>query len=246
MATLETHRTRKVSRWRWLTVGAGAFLVLVSALVAVWWALSRETRTTTYEVRGQLEAITLDLGSADATVVGAGGRSSVGVRYVDRFAFDRPAETSRSVRDGELHIRSRCPDAMLSPCTTGFRVTVPDNVPLTVLTSSGSVRFDGFRGSARVQTGSGDVSIERYCGFALSARADTGDVSAGAACAFERLELRSRTGDVRALVPAGRYRVDADTDTGVRRLRGVTAVDDSPFQVLAISDTGDVTVEATP
>ena len=69
-------------------------------------------------------------------------------------------------------------------------------------------------------------------------------MSATAACAPERLELRSRTGDVRAVVPPGRYRIDADSDDGTRTVRGLAPVDDAPFQILALSRGGDVRIEA--
>jgi hypothetical protein len=207
VAAIQTDRSPRTSRWRWLAGASAGFVVLVGAAGLIWWAASRETRTTTYAVRGSLEAITLDLGQADVTVVGAGGESSVGVRHVDEFAFGRPPETTRRVVDGELRLRSRCPDAILNPCSSSYRVSVPDNIPLTVLTSSGDVRFDGVRGSVRVQTGSGDV---------------------------------------RVLVPQGRYQVDADSDAGPPTIRGVVQVEDSPFEIVALSDTGAVVVEASP
>jgi DUF4097 and DUF4098 domain-containing protein YvlB len=124
-------------------------------------------------------------------------------------------------------------------------VTVPDNVRVTVRTTSGDVRFNGYRGSASVDTGSGDISVGGFCGFALRARASSGDVNAGASCSLERMELRSRTGDVRAVVPSGRYQVDAETDDGERVVRGVTVAEDAPFQIQALSSSGDVVVEAS-
>ena len=124
-------------------------------------------------------------------------------------------------------------------------MTVPDNVRVTVRTTSGDVRFNGYRGSASVDTGSGDVNVAGFCGFALRARAQSGDVNAGASCALERMELRSRTGDVRAVVPSGRYQVDAETDDGDRVVRGVTVAEDAPFQIQVLSSAGDVAVEAS-
>ena len=50
-------------------------------------------------------------------------------------------------------------------------------------------------------------------------------------------------GDVHAIVPAGRYRVDADSDGGSSRIAGLTAVEDAPFQIQALSGAGDVDVE---
>jgi hypothetical protein len=227
-------------------VTACAALVGAAALaVAIWWFVTAETSVASYAVRGSVDGVTLDLGAADVEIVGGGDRPDIEVRRTDEFAFGRRAESRRSASDGELSISSRCPrSAVLHVCSARYRVTVPDNVRVTTRTTSGDVRFNGYRGSASVDTGSGDISVGRFCGFALRARAQSGDVSAGASCALERLELRSRTGDVRAVVPAGRYQVDAVTDDGTRTVRGVTVAEDAPFQIQALSSAGDVAVEA--
>ena len=120
---------------------------------------------------------------------------------------------------------------------------MPDNVPVVVRTSSGDVRLSSYRGSATIATTTGDISVAAYCGFLLQARADSGDVDAAASCAPERLLLRSNSGDVRAVVPPGRYRVDADSDGGRRRVAGLTSAEDAPFQIQALSGAGDVDVE---
>ena len=219
---------------------AGAALTLT-----LWWLVTSESTVTTYTVDGRLNGITLDLGSADLVVVGGGDRATVEVRRTDEFAFGRRAESERVAEDGVLAIRSRCPQTVLGACSARYRLTVPDNVRLVVRTSTGSVRFTGYRGSAEVDTGQGDVAVVGFCGFALRARSLGGDVTAGASCAVERLELRSRTGDVRAVVPVGRYQVDADSDVGSRSVRGVTLADDAPFQIQALSSGGDVSVEAS-
>ena len=44
---------------------------------------------------------------------------------------------------------------------------------------------------------------------------------------------------VRAVVPPGRYQLDADSDGGDRTVRGVTAAEDAPFQIQALSSAGD-------
>lgn len=219
---------------------AGAALTLT-----LWWLLSSQSSVATYSVGGALNGITLDLGSADAEIVGGGDRPAVEVRRTDEFAFGRRAETQRSADGGVLAIRSRCPRTVLGVCSARYRLTVPDNVRVTVRTTSGRVRFTGYRGSAEVDTGQGDVAVAGFCGFALRARSLGGDVSASSSCAVERLELRSRTGDVRAVVPPGRYQVDADSDVGSRTVRGLTPAEDAPFQIQVLSSAGDVTVEAS-
>jgi putative adhesin len=245
-ADAHPHR-RRPSSWTWL-VTVSACLVGGSALVlGVWWLASREERVSTYAVRGSLNAVTLDLGDADAVIVGGGeGRPAVDVRRTERFAFGRSAEARREVAGGVLRLRSRCPQVVLGSCSASYRLTVPDNVPVTVRTGAGDVRFTRYRGSARIDTEAGDIAVAAFCGFALQARAETGHVSASAACPPERLTLRSASGDVRAVVPPGRYRVDADTDGGRTEVRGITAADESPFQIQALSSSGDVEVGSQP
>ncbi len=228
-------------------VTASASVVLLAVLgLGAWWVASSERRVTSYSVRGTLSAIALDLGNADAEIVGGREAPVVDVRRTDSFAFDQPAEAERRVSRGTLSLRSRCPVTVLGSCSASYRLTVPNNVPVTIRTASGNVRLNGFRGSARIDTLTGDVSASAYCGFVLRARAEEGDVSASASCAPNRLELRSRNGDVRAVVPPGRYRIDADSDTGSQRVDGLTSADDAPFQILALSGEGNVLLEAGP
>jgi hypothetical protein len=229
-----------------LVTASAAIVLTVVVATAAWWIASSEERVTAYEVRGALSGIRLDLGGADAEIVGGREAPVVEVRRTDRFAFGLPSENRRAIVGGALSIRSRCPESVLRTCSARYRITVPNNVPITLRTDSGDVRVNGLRGSARITTGTGDISAAAFCGFLLHAEAGSGDVSAAAACATERLELRSRTGDVRAVVPPGRYRIDADSDEGDQRVRGLRAADDAPFQILALSRTGDVDLEAGP
>jgi hypothetical protein len=209
----------------------------------VWWGASRETRTTSYRVLGDLSGIDLDLGDADVQIDGGGG--AVEVRRVDRFSFGHASTERRSVHGGVLRLVSRCPDQVLGACRAAYRLTVPDNVPVQLETASGSVRLNGVRASVQVTTGSGAIAATGFCGHALRAVSDSGAVVATADCSVEQFTLRSRSGDVHAIVPAGRYRVDAQSDAGSRRVRGVVAADDAPFQVQALSTSGDVSVDGT-
>ena len=65
----------------------------------------------------------------------------------------------------------------------------------------------------------------------------------GAACAPPRLSLRSGSGSIRAVIPPGRYDLDAESTSGSESVRGVTARDDAPYSVQALSASGDVSVE---
>jgi hypothetical protein len=229
--------------WWWLVAACVLVLAAAAGVLAIWWAATRETRTGTYRVLGDLAGIQLDLGAADVEIDGGGG--AVEVRRVDRFAFGHPSRERRTVTAGTLTIASRCPDQVLGACRTAYRVTVPDNVPVEIRTSSGNVRMSGVRASVTVTTGSGAIAAVGFCGHSLRAVSDSGGVQATAECSTEQLELRSRSGDVSAVVPAGRYRVDAQSDAGEERIHGITNADDAPFEVQALSTTGDVSVDGT-
>jgi hypothetical protein len=232
---------RRTTPWWWLVAGSALILVVVAATLAVWWVVSSETRITTYRVVGTPSAIELMIDAADVDVVGGAG--AVQVRRTDRFAFGRGPDERREVNGGVLRISSNCPDTVLATCSSAYRVEVPDNVQLTVGTSSGSVAVAGLKGSARIATGSGAIAVDAFCGFALSATSASGDVRATTDCSPDSVQLRSGSGDVRAVVPAGRYQVEALSDEGAQRVTGVVVSDDASFRIEALSTTGDVVVE---
>ena len=105
------------SRWTLLVAASAVVVAGVAVLIVVWWALSSEQRVTCYAVRGSLESISLDLGNADAEIVGGRDAPVVEVRRTDRFAFGQPAERRRDVSDGVLRLRSRCAQAILGSCS---------------------------------------------------------------------------------------------------------------------------------
>ena len=151
--------------------------------------------------------------------------------------------TERNVRGSVFGVKSRCPTALLSPCSVGYRVIVPDNIAVDVRTTGGDVSFRGYRGSARVTTTSGAIAISGYCGNSLDARAGAGDITFDADCAPPRLSLRSYSGSIRAAIPPGRYDLDAESSAGDERVRGVTATSAAPYSVQVLSTSGDVFVE---
>jgi hypothetical protein len=221
--------------------------VLVGAValgLLIWSIASSEERRVSYSVRGALGGVALDLGDADVEVTGGGRATALLVSHVDEYGFGHAPSTQRSIAGGMFRVRSRCPETVMHGCSVRYRVVVPDNVPLTVQTDDGSVRFRGYRGSARVTTGGGDIDINGFCGFSLQARAEGGgDIDATTACPPPQLSLRTTTGAVRARVPAGRYRVDASTSGGRAQVRGVTVDAGAPFAIQALSSSGAVSVE---
>jgi hypothetical protein len=219
----------------------------VALVLGVWSLTQHHRRTVSYTVQGSLAGIELDLGDADLDVVGAGSRGQVAIEHVDDYGFDHDATVRRSVDAGVFRVRSRCPVTVLHGCSVRYRVAVPDNLPLTINTTTGSVRMNGYRGSAWITTGDGDIDVDGFCGFLLQARAEgRGHVAASTACAPPQLTLRSRTGAVHALVPAGRYRVEATTAGGRAVVRGIQSAAEAPFSIQALSSSGSVLVERRP
>lgn len=232
-----------LSPWGRLVTASAVIVVGSVVTIGVWELATTERQTTSYQVRGAVNGIDLDLGGGDAKIIGAGTSPLVAVQRTDHSSFGHDAQTRRSLVAGVLRIRSRCPLTVMHTCSADYQLRIPENVPVVVRTGSGQVDFDGFRGTARITTGSGGISVSGFCGFALQARSETGNVSASSACPTERMALRSRTGSVHATVPPGRYRIDADSDTGDRTVRRLTPADDAPFQIQALSSEGNVLVE---
>jgi hypothetical protein len=238
--------TARISRWG-MVVMASALVVGggVAALAIASFTSSHE-RVVSFEVRGSLTGVDLDVDDADVMITGGGRRPILGVQRTDRFAFGHDADVRRRLDGGDLRLRSRCPNALPRACSVSYRVVVPDNVPVTVRTTGGRVSFRGYRGSARVTTRSGDVDVAGFCGFSLQARAESGDIGASAACAPQQLTLRSTQGSVRVSVPPGRYQVEAESASGSETVSGLDAVAEAPFAIQALSSSGNVSVEGRP
>ena len=202
------------------------------AVLAITSFTSSHERVVSFDVRGSLSGVSLDVDDADVMITGGAQRALLGVQ--------------RTVAGGELRLHSRCPNAVPRACSVSYRVVVPDNVPVTVRTTGGAVTFRGYRGSARVTTRSGDVDVAGFCGFSLEARAESGDITAGAACAPQQLAARSNQGSVHVSVPPGRYQVEAESASGSETVSGLDAVAEAPFAIQALSSSGNVSVEGRP
>jgi hypothetical protein len=233
----------RLSPWAVLVLACAVLVVGATAALLVATVASSRERIVRFGVRGELSGVALDVGDADVVIAGGGRRAVLDVQRTDRFAFRHDAEVRRTVAAGQLQIRSRCPTTIPRSCSVRYRVVVPDNVPVDVRTEGGTVQLRGYRGSARVTTRSGDIDIGAFCGFSLQAGSETGDITAGAACALQRLSLRSTDGNVHAVVPLGRYQVEAESASGSERVSGLAAAADAPYSIQALSSSGDVVVE---
>jgi hypothetical protein len=236
----------RISRWGIIVMASALLVGGAAAALAIASIASSHERMVSFAVRGSLSGVALDVDDADVMIAGGGQRAVLSVQRTDRYAFGHDADVRRTVAGGELRISSRCPDTVPRACSVSYRVVVPDNVPVTVRTTGGTVSFRGYRGSARVTTRSGDVDVTGFCGFSLQARAESGDIGADAACAPQELTLRSTKGAVRVSVPPGRYQVEAESASGHHSVSGLDAVSDAPFAIQALSSSGDVSVVGRP
>jgi Toastrack DUF4097 len=235
--------TRRISPWGELVAISAVLVVGAAAALLIATVASSHERAVRFAVSGSLSGVSLDVGNADVEIAGGGRRELVEVQRTDRLAFGHDAMVSRTVAMGELRLRSRCPKVVPHACSSRYRLVVPDNVPIDVRATGGTVSLRGYRGSARVTTHDGDIDVQGFCGFSLQARAESGDIATSAACAPQELVLRSTAGSVSASVPPGRYQVEAESTNGSERVSGVSAVSDAPFSIQALSSSGDVVVE---
>ncbi len=221
-----------------VALSAGIFL-LVALLAGAGWLASHHSRVTSRSFHGTIRHVALRLSSGDAVIVGSSS-GAVEVRRTDRYAFGRSAHERRSYAAGTLTLASSCPRILVGSCSASYEVAVPETASVDVQTTGGDVRLEGFRGSTSVHTGSGRVDAVAYCGFGLSATSRSGDLRVAAACAPQHLQLHTGSGDAVALVPPGRYRVDASGAR--RRVTGVTQDANAPFTLDLHSASGSVRV----
>lgn len=223
-------------------MGVSAAIVgFVALAMGAGWLATLQSNTTRYSVRVPLTRVDLELSSGDALIVGTQA-TTVEVRRTDRYAFGHVAQEKRSLAGGVLRISSRCPKIVIGSCSASYELAVPETVTVNVHTTGGSVRLTGFRGSATVRTGAGDVNVDAYCGFDLAATTESGDVRIAAACSPAHLEVSTRSGDAVALVPPGRYRIIAVSGAEAPHVDGVIRDPRAPFTIDVRSRSGSVTI----
>jgi Putative adhesin len=233
----------RLSSWARAVAVSAVLVVGAAAVLGIGALASRHARLVSYPVGGEPQGVAFDVAGAAVDVVGGGQRGGMTVERLDHYAFGHDARTTRTVSGGVLHVTSRCPEVLPHACSVRYRVVVPDNVPVDVRTTAGAVSFRNYHGSARISTREGRIRVTGFCGFSLEARSVGGDVDVAAACPPQDLTLRASTGSVHAIVPAGRYQVDATSASGRHAVDGIDARSDAPFAIQALSSSGDVLVE---
>jgi hypothetical protein len=241
-AGLSRRRLQHLSSWTLLVTGSFAVLLAGALLLGAWWlATARTTSAAFYTAPGARAGIEVVVQSGDVTIVG-GSQIGVFVSRDDQSVFGHGPHERLVVRRGILHLVSSCPELVVGSCTSSYRLIVPDDVPISVRAGHGNVSLDGYHGSAEIATKSGAISVQGYCGFVLGAVSASGDVSVSTACTPKRLAVRSDTGNISLLVPAGDYRIDAASGGGKTNVRGLINDNSASRDIEALSNRGNVTV----
>ena len=233
---------RRLRGWSAAVAVSATIVVVVLLAIGIGWAATRRSAVTTYSVSAALKQVDLELASGQATIVGSSS-PQLEVRRTDDYSFGHAARERRWFAGGVLHISSGCPRIVLGSCSASYELAVPEAVTVQVQTQAGDVHVTGFNGNAAVGTGTGNVDVEAYCGFHLSARSGSGNVHVSTACAPQTLSVRTRSGDALALVPPGHYRVTASSGVGRRTVTGIVDDPAAPFTLEVASAAGSVTVE---
>ena len=204
---------RSLAAWWWLSRRAPRSSS-ASRRAAAWWAPRGRPGppATACWVTSRASSSTSATPTSSST---AAARSRCGAWTASRSAPRGRAPLGAERRAAD-HLPLPGPGARL--LRASYRLAVPDNVPV----GSGAERHRALDGRARlgaVPTGAGTIAATASAASAareLRLRRRARAVG----CSADRMELRSRAGDVRAVVPAGRYRVDAESEAGTAACAG--------------------------
>ena len=229
------------SRWNLAVAASAVTVAVIVVAIGIGWLASSHSRNSASSFGIPLREINLKLSSGNATIVGTGS-STIRVRRTDDYAFGHAAHERRTLSNGTLRLESSCPRILVGSCSASYEIAVPETVKVNVQTTAGNVRLSGFRGAAQIQTRSGHVDVDAYCGFDLSAASGSGDIRVAAACAPQHLSLKTGSGNASAQVPPGRYRVTTSAG-GTEHVAGIVQDENAPFTIDMHSASGNVTVD---
>lgn len=221
----------------------GGIVVTVFVVGAILVAVLGREATRTQRLDGEITRVEV-LSERGALTVRAGAAGGADLVSRERWILTGP-DVVATVRDGTLRVDVTCPRLSLVSCSADLDLRVPAGALLEVKTIRGNLAVDGLDGAMTVLSEDGDVTV-RGAPPTLDARSVTGRVTAELSARPDRVILRSETQDVRLVIPAGDYAIQADSTVGTERVEGVRAVSGSPRSIIASSGAGDVTVLAAP
>jgi DUF4097 and DUF4098 domain-containing protein YvlB len=222
-----------------------ALLAMIAVAVALFaggaaWAASWLTRHTETHTRVLAAASTIEIrgNSGDIEVVGSDRPDIRLTTKEQRSVFGR-SHVDVAYRAGRLRLDEDCSEFELlgsdAGCSVSYRLEVPRDATVRLVTHSGDVTVEDLRHDADLQTSSGDVAAFDVLGT-LRLHTSSGDVHAESSSTDIEAGTKSGDVDVRASNPV---RVRAETAAGDVDVR----VPDRTYAVEARATSGDEHVE---
>lgn len=215
-----------------LAIG-GVALIAVGAGIALgwnWWPNSEHAETQ--EVVPQpVSSVRVDNNSGDVRIR-VGDTTTTSVNQVFRYHGDRP-DRAFTVAGGQLVLAGCGND-----CTVDYEVVVPRGTTVQGEVRSGDLTVDGVA-SADLRANSGDIEIRDVAG-PINANTRSGSIEVSLSVPGD-VRAEAASGDIRLIVPGGRYRVAGHTNSGDRNV-DVVADPSAPHLLDVSTSSGDVSV----
>ncbi|MTD57649.1 DUF4097 family beta strand repeat-containing protein [Amycolatopsis pithecellobii] len=205
-------------------------VALIGAGVAValgwWWPQTAEA----HELVPGVQSVRLDVSSGDVRVrAGDAGSTSVVERF--RYSGSRPDHAYR-LDSGQLVLADCGHD-----CSVDYEIVVPRGTSVTGNANSGDIELAGV--SADVSNRSGQIDVRDATG-PVKVHTNSGDISVSLSSPQD-VTAQASSGDVDLTVPDERYRIDARTSSGDRKIE--IPADPTGLHLLDLqASSGDITV----
>jgi Toastrack DUF4097 len=191
------------------------------------------TETTTQTFEGGVAALTVSDDAGSVSVTGGPGDKVVVVKKIFVGTARPQEQVVRAGSDLRITAPACQTDDWRKPCRIDYEIQAPSGSAVTLNTASGDLALKGLRGALTAVAASGSVHVSDAAG-AVTARSVSGSVAAdgtsgplrvestsgqvtvNAAAVAQSLVAMSVSGNATVTLPAGRYRVEADTATGQR------------------------------
>lgn len=180
---------------------------------------------------------------------------------VERWLRGKAADdgnASWSLRDGTLRLSANC-TVVFGDCGARYHIKVPAGIRLAVdggddgiilqnltqdvdVSNGGSIKAYDTSGKLRLLSDDATITGERLKSPTVRVRSNTGAINLSFALPPSTLDLLSKDGGVTATVPAGAYRVTAQSKDGAERSEIKST--ESDRTIVAKSNTGDVRILA--
>lgn len=209
-------------------------VALIGAGVAIglgwWWPSSAEQDSL---VESRIDTVRLDVDSGDVDIR-VGDVATTTVHQEFRYHGARP-DNAFQVNGTEL-VLNRCePD-----CSVDYEVVVPRGTAVTGEAQSGDITIEGMA-ATDVTVRSGDVRVLDGAG-SVKVQTRSGDITVNLATP-QSVQADANSGDVNVVVPQDRYRVQVQTSSGEQQIDIPT--DPAGTRTLDLrADSGDVTLSA--